>query len=230
MSIHALIPCAGSGSRMTGDVPKQYRIVAGAAVVAHTVRAFLDCASVDDVCVVVQRDDTLAGEALGDEARVRVVPVGGPTRAESVAAGLRWLLKAGADAGDWVLVHDAARCCITPQAITRLIDACASDPVGGLLALPLPDTLKRADAGARVDTTLPREGLWLAQTPQMFRLGMLLDALGAAPAVTDEASAIEAAGMHPRLVPGGAANFKVTYVEDLETAAAILRMRQQEGR
>ena len=226
MSIHALIPCAGSGARMPGDVPKQYRIVAGASVLAHTVRAFLRCARVDSVCVVVQPDDAHARLAVGDDPRVRIVPAGGPSRAASVAGGLAWLRDAGADADDWVLVHDAARCCITPDAIARLVETCVDDPVGGLLALALPDTLKRADGADRVESTVPREGLWLAQTPQMFRLDRLRDALRLAPAVTDEASAIEAAGLRPRLVQGSSSNFKVTYADDLEVAAAILGARQ----
>jgi 2-C-methyl-D-erythritol 4-phosphate cytidylyltransferase len=128
-----------------------------------------------------------------------------------------------------VLVHDAARCLVTPQEIVALIDACRDDPVGGLLALPLPDTLK-AEAGGRVQHTIAREHKWLAQTPQMFRLGALHAALDAARAngfagITDEASAIERSGAQPRLVEGRASNFKVTYPHDFALAEAILRSR-----
>ncbi|HBH39409.1 MAG TPA: 2-C-methyl-D-erythritol 4-phosphate cytidylyltransferase, partial [Curvibacter sp.] len=133
----------------------------------------------------------------------------------------------------WVLVHDAARCLVTPAQITQLIEACAQDVVGGLLALPLPDTLKQDAKGVdscRVATTLPRGDKWLAQTPQMFRLGLLQRALQeAGDAVTDESSAIEALGLAPRLVPGSAQNFKVTYPEDFALAEAVLQARRNKA-
>jgi 2-C-methyl-D-erythritol 4-phosphate cytidylyltransferase len=135
------------------------------------------------------------------------------------------LLAQGADAQDWVLVHDAARCLVTPTQINALIDACLPDAVGGILALKLPDTLKR-EANGRVAQTVDRSDKWLAQTPQMFRLGSLRAALQAAgDAVTDEASAIELAGHAPLLVEGSAQNFKVTYPQDFALAEAVLRSR-----
>ena len=146
MSIHALIPSAGSGTRLPGDSPKQYRTVAGAAVVAHTVRAFLACERVDTMTVLVAQGDMQARLALPAHARLRIAEQGGVTRAQTVTQGLRWLLEQGADPSDWVLVHDAARCCITPEAIDGLVCACENDAVGGLLALPLPDTLKQETA------------------------------------------------------------------------------------
>ncbi len=150
---------------------------------------------------------------------------GGATRAESVFNGLNWLLEEGAAARDWVLVHDAARCLILPDWINLLIDACLQDEVGGLLALPLPDTLKQSQSG-RVIATLKRDNKWLAQTPQMFRIGSLIEALEmAGDAVTDESSAIEAMGLQPRLVAGSAQNFKVTYPQDFELAEAVLYNR-----
>ena len=229
MSIHALIPSAGTGTRLPGDSPKQYRTVAGAAVVAHTVRAFLACARIDTLTVLVAPGDTQARRTLPAHARLRIAERGGATRAQTVTQGLRWLLEQGADAGDWVLVHDAARCCITPAAIDVLIRACENDAVGGLLALPLPDTLKqeRQDDVARAATTLPRTGLWLAQTPQMFRIDTLIAALEQTdPAhITDEASAIERMGLQPRLVMGSSGNFKVTYPDDLLLAEALIRAR-----
>lgn len=174
---HALIPCAGSGARLPGEVPKQYRTLLGDCVVQHTVRAFLRTPRITSVAVVVQAADTLAAACLQADPRLSLLPLGGATRAHSVLGGLDGLLRAGALPTDWVLVHDAARCCITPELIDRLIDACAADPVGGLLALPLPDTLKTADAAGRVAHTEPRERRWLAQTPQMFRVGALREAL-----------------------------------------------------
>jgi len=138
------------------------------------------------------------------------------------------LLECGADPQDWVLVHDAARCLITPEQINRLIDACSHDPVGGLLAHQLPDTLKSEVAG-RVAGTLERRDKWLAQTPQMFRIGALAEALNAAAesiSITDESSAMEAQGLHPMLVPGSAENFKVTYPEDFALAEAVLSARR----
>jgi 2-C-methyl-D-erythritol 4-phosphate cytidylyltransferase len=139
------------------------------------------------------------------------------------------LYESGARDSDWVLVHDAARCLITPALVDTLIDACMNDPVGGLLALPMPDTLKRA-VGGRVASTVPREDKWLAQTPQMFRLGALHNALFAQAAtafagVTDEASAVEMAGLQPLLVAGSAHNFKVTYPADFVLAQAVLVSR-----
>ncbi|MGC9162636.1 MAG: 2-C-methyl-D-erythritol 4-phosphate cytidylyltransferase [Thiomonas sp.] len=226
---HALIPCAGSGARLPGEVPKQYRTLQGDCVVQHTVRAFLRTPRIASVAVVVQAADTQAAACLQLDPRLSLLPLGGATRAHSVLGGLDGLLRAGALPTDWVLVHDAARCCITPELIDRLIDACATDPVGGLLALPLPDTLKTADTAGRVARTEPREGRWLAQTPQMFRLGPLREALLAAIALnappTDEAGAMERLGHMPLLVPGAAFNFKITYPQDLELAQAVLAAR-----
>lgn len=228
--MHAIVPAAGSGSRLGSQQPKQYLQLAGKPMLVHTVQALLACRRLRSVVVVVQPDDARAAAVLERDARLHIAPCGGPTRAASVRGGLRWLLEQGAADSDWVLVHDAARCGITVQAVDRLIDACAHDAVGGLLALPLADTLKRQQAGesnCRVDATLPREGLWQAQTPQMFRLRVLLEALQDCddPRVTDEASAVEARGLRPLLVRGEASNFKVTLAGDLELADALLSAR-----
>ncbi|MBL8509094.1 MAG: 2-C-methyl-D-erythritol 4-phosphate cytidylyltransferase, partial [Chitinimonas sp.] len=155
-----------------------------------------------------------------------VLRCGGASRAETVRNGLQALAGELA-ADDWVLVHDAARPCIAPADVARLITALREDSVGGLLAVPVADTLKRADAACRVAGTVPRDGLWRAQTPQMFRHGVLCRALaeGACEAITDEASAIEAAGMSPRLVVGDERNIKVTYPQDLALAALYLQAR-----
>ena len=150
---------------------------------------------------------------------------GGATRAATVAQGLAELAARGAQPHDWVLVHDAARCLVRPAWVDRLIDACLEDEVGGLLALPVADTLKEEAQGrqGRVLATLDRRGKWMAQTPQMFRLGPLASALAqAGDAVTDEASAIEALGHQPLLVRGAFENLKVTWPEDFEIAQRLL--------
>ncbi len=217
--LHAVIPCAGTGSRAGGAGPKQYEAVAGRPMVLHTLAAFAAVTRLASVLVAVAPGDrTLAGHP-----GIVLAECGGPTRAATVRGALAELLGRGADADDWVLVHDAARCLITPELIDRLINACQGDAVGGLLAQPLADTLKHGPEG-RVLATMPREGHWLAQTPQMFRIGLLARALDAAgEGVTDEASAIEQLGLHPRLVPGSARNFKVTWPDDFAIAAALLR-------
>ena len=166
-----------------------------------------------------------AGDTFFDGTPVHAAPCGGATRAQSVANGLDALLQRGASPTDWVLVHDAARCLITPDQINTLIDVCLPDAVGGLLALPLPDTLKAA-ADGRVAATLARSDKWLAQTPQMFRIGALQAALQfAGDAVTDESSALEAQGLRPLLVEGSAQNFKVTYRQDFALAESVLLSR-----
>ena len=223
----ALLPCAGTGSRAGTAQPKQYEPIAGKPLVLHTLAAFQSTPRIDQVWAVVAPGDPFLADAAAAE--VRVAPCGGASRAESVRNGLLALKASGAQDTDWVLVHDAARCLITPGQIEALIWACERDEVGGLLALKLPDTLKSAD-GDRVSATLDRADKWLAQTPQMFRLAPLLAALQAQAGtgfdgVTDEASAMEMAGQSPKLVPGSAQNFKVTYPEDFALAEAILRSR-----
>lgn len=196
-------------------------------MVLHTLAAFAAVPRLHGILLVVTAGDAFFADRqalLG--ATVFVAYCGGSTRAQSVFNGLNALLAQGAGADDWVLVHDAARCLVTPAQINTLIDACANDPVGGLLALKLPDTLKREVAG-RVAQTVDRSDKWLAQTPQMFRLGALCDALqSAGDAVTDEASAMEMAGLAPLLVEGSAQNFKVTYPQDFALASAILCSRE----
>lgn len=218
----ALIPCAGTGSRAGSDGPKQYQPVAGKPMVVHTLGAFAAVPRLSGVLVVVSRGDTFFDNL---NATVLIAPCGGSTRASSVFNGLASLLHQGAAPGDWVMVHDAARCLITPAQINSLIDACQNDLVGGLLALKLPDTLKR-EVGGRVAQTVERSDKWLAQTPQMFRINELQQALLAAgDAVTDEASALEFVGKAPLLVEGSAQNFKVTYPQDFALAQAVLQSR-----
>lgn len=233
----AFVPCAGVGARaiapgQRADLPKQYQPVAGRPLVLHTLAALAGVARLSGTLVGISAGDRFF-EALQTDATPtwRVAACGGATRADTVLGGLAELAALGAAEEDWVLVHDAARCLLTPAMVDRLIDACEGDPVGGLLAHQLPDTLKEArlEGGvARVAATLPRADKWLAQTPQMFRLGPLraaLQAMGAA--ATDEASAVEAQGLRPLLVAGSAQNFKVTYPEDFALAAAVIESRER---
>ena len=223
---HALLPCAGTGSRAGTGIPKQYQPIAGQPMVMHTLDALRAVPRLDRCVVVIASDDVFwASQPVGTV----LARCGGATRAESVLNGLEALHEQGANEHDWVLVHDAARCLVTPAQVNALIDACWDEPAGGLLALPLPDTLKTSVDG-RVTTTVDRSDKWLAQTPQMFRLGALRTALADRAAdgfagVTDEASAMEMAGHRPLLVRGSAQNFKVTYPEDFALAEAVLRSR-----
>lgn len=217
-----LIPCAGTGSRAGSGGPKQYQPVAGKPMVLHTLAAFAAVPRLSGVLVVVSQGDTFFDDLVATHL---VANCGGSTRAATVFNGLSALLERGAAPADWVLVHDAARCLITPEQINSLIDACQNDPVGGLLALKLPDTLKR-EVDGRVAQTVERSDKWLAQTPQMFRITELQQALLAAgDAVTDEASALEFVGKAPLLVDGSAQNFKVTYPQDFAMAEAVLQAR-----
>jgi 2-C-methyl-D-erythritol 4-phosphate cytidylyltransferase len=193
--------------------------------VGHTLAALAGVARLAQVVVVLSPDDIQFETAVPGFGGT-VLRCGGETRAQTVANGLAELALRGAAADDWVLVHDAARCLVRPEWIAALIEACEGDAVGGLLALPLADTLKQEHAG-RVVATLPRDHKWQAQTPQMFRLGLLHRALSQAGAqVTDEASAIEAMGLSPRLVRGSAENFKLTYASDFALAERLLRTRE----
>ncbi len=224
----ALVPCAGVGVRAGTGGPKQYAPLAGQAVVAHTLDALLAVPVLDAVLVVLSPEDAVFEQHAPRFAGPRcwAARAGGATRAASVAAGLQALRERGAVEDDWVLVHDAARCLLRPAWVLRLIEACMDDAVGGLLALPLADTLKAADAHDRVAATLPRAAKWLAQTPQMFRLGLLQRALDHAGAeVTDESSAVEALGLAPRLVPGDLENLKLTWPADFALAARLLESR-----
>jgi 2-C-methyl-D-erythritol 4-phosphate cytidylyltransferase len=229
-SLYALIPAAGTGSRIGGELPKQYLMLGAVTMLERAVDAVLADARIRQAVVVVSATDTYATN-LDFDARVRLAPVGGSTRGASVRAGLNVLAEAAGD-DDWVLVHDAARPCLAVEELTLLIDTltdpvAGADGVGGLLAVPLSDTLKRSEGG-RVTATLDRAQLWRAATPQMFRLGLLraaLDAPGVAHSATDEASAIERLGHAPRLVPGLPTNIKVTTATDLPLARAILAMQ-----
>lgn len=243
-SLIAIVPAAGVGARAAPDhadaVPKQYRLLRGEPMLRHTVRALLAEPRVTRVFVAVSPSDGWVQAALEGLPRTDWRGCGGSTRAQTVANALA---ESRLAPDTWVLVHDAARPGLPAPALARLIDGCLKDDVGGLLALPVADTVKRDggaahrpasgspvqieppagafdDAAPRVAETMDRNGLWLAQTPQMFRAGRLIESLAAAAqkgmAITDEASAIEAAGFAPKLIVGAARNFKVTWPEDFE--------------
>ena len=223
----ALMPAAGSGTRMGDALPKQYRLLAGRPMIHHALAALCASPWLSRVFVVLAADDrewarhdwTAAGSAP------QPLRCGGPTRADSVLNGLQAIAGEVA-ADDWILVHDAARPCLVAAQLDALIAAVGDDPVGGLLAVPVADTLKRAGADRRIEATVPREHLWQAQTPQMFRYGLLREALARTPAVTDEAAAVEALGRRPLLVACDAGNLKVTYPADLALAERILLERK----
>lgn len=229
----AIVPAAGTGSRARGpgaeaDLPKQYGLLAGVPMLRLAVQALLAEPRITQVRVAVSPDDERAPAALEGLPRTVWRPCGGATRAHTVHGALA---DAALPPDAWVLVHDAARPGLPLAALARLIEACRAAARGGLLALPVADTVKRARAGAagpaRVEATIPRDGLWQAQTPQMFRAGELQAALAAAlasgAAVTDEADAMERAGHAPLLVPGAWCNFKVTWPDDVALMSRWLR-------
>ncbi len=228
MTAWAVVPAAGIGRRMGGDLPKQYLPLAGRTVLEHSLAALLDCPRIAGVVVVTAAADPYWARVRGRLPGPVIQAEGGAERCHSVRNGLA-ALAGWAEAEHWVLVHDAARPCLRPENIDRLMDELAHDPVGGLLAAPALDTMKRSDADGRVTATVDRVGLWHAQTPQMFRYELLVQALDAALAagrlVTDEAAALEAAGHAPRLVEGHSDNFKITRPGDLALAEFHLGRR-----
>jgi len=224
-----LVPAAGSGARMGEALPKPYLTIGQRPLLWYALSRLCTHPQLKRTFVVLHREDDLFRGHDWSPFGHALVPLfcGGATRAESVAHGLEQM-RSELRTEDWVLVHDAARPCLTTTLIDRLIAELANEEAGGLLAIPLSDTLKRRDGEGRVLRTEPRDQLWQAQTPQMFRFGPLLEALRAAdPAgTTDEASAMERLGHRPRLVMGSVANIKVTYPEDLMLAALILKGEQ----
>jgi len=221
----ALIPAAGSGSRAAAGEAKQYAMLAGRPMLWHAIRAVC-VPPVQSVFVVLAPGDrTFARHDWSAyEGRLEPLYCGGASRRDSVHNGLLATL-GEMDAGDWVLVHDAARPCLSRSDLDRLIAACEAHEVGGILALPIAETVKRA-AHDHIEKTEERSGLWLAQTPQMFRVGLLLQALRQARgAITDEASAVEQLGLKPKVVQGSRENLKVTWPEDLALAEGILGRR-----
>lgn len=225
-----VVPAAGASRRVGGPVPKPYLNLLGRSVLEHSLRALLAHPGIAGGVVVLAADDNEWPRQPADLRQRVMATVGGRERCDSVLNGLRAL---AADADDWVLVHDAARPCLSLQDLSRLIDACRDDATGGLLAVPVADTLKRAGEGGRAIGTVPRERLWRAQTPQMFRHGALRSALEQALAAGeqpgDEATAMERAGHAPLLVEGSPFNIKITRPADLAFAEAVLTARNGGG-
>ncbi len=225
-----LVPAAGAGERMGRAAPKQYLELLGRPMLHYSVKALLADVRIDTVFVVLAPADDAFKQHCWDEFGARVAPLycGGATRHDSVLNGLV-AASSAVESDDWMLVHDAARPCLAPRELRRMLDTLEADEVGGILAVPVADTLKRADAAGRIQATEAREQLWQAQTPQMFRHGLLLDALGRTARFSDEAGAVEALGLKPKLVQGSAANLKVTYPEDLQLAQTILTSREAQA-
>jgi 2-C-methyl-D-erythritol 4-phosphate cytidylyltransferase len=228
----ALLPAAGVGARMGADSPKQYLTVGGKPMIRHAVEAFRASPLIAHTYVVVSESDGYADEVLpAGEEGVTVLRCGGATRMDSVLNGLR-AMRALVNDADMILVHDAARPGLTVALIAKLIEEVGANPAGGLLALPVVDTVKRSAPGAEASSisaaTVPRNGLWLAQTPQMFSYALLERALGSAPdanAITDDASAVEMLGLSPVLVEGHPRNLKVTLPTDIRIAEMYLADR-----
>ena len=225
----ALIPAAGSGSRMGDELPKQYLPLDNKPMIYYALKILCKTPQISRVFVVLAPYDHYWAQYDWSEFSEKLVVLncGGATRAESVVNGLAASQhECTVDPNDWILVHDAARPCLSLSQLEKLINALENDEVGGLLAIPVADTLKRSDTEARVQHTESRENLWQAQTPQMFRYDLLTRALENTTKITDDASAIEALGYQPKLVHSDATNFKVTYPEDLALAELILKERK----
>jgi 2-C-methyl-D-erythritol 4-phosphate cytidylyltransferase len=221
----ALIPAAGIGARMGGERPKQYMQLGGKPMLRHVLDTFVASPAITHTFVVVGADDGYIEDMMSGAPhiteRATILYEGGATRHESVLNGLH-AIRAQVRDEDWILVHDAARPGLTGSLIDKLICSLREDSTGGLLAMPLVDTLKRSGTDVRVDTTVPRDCLWTAQTPQMFRYALLRQALESVDEVTDEASAVEALGLRPKLVEGSLRNFKVTLPQDALLAELFL--------
>jgi 2-C-methyl-D-erythritol 4-phosphate cytidylyltransferase len=231
-TVNLVLPCAGSGLRAGKDIPKQYAQIAGKPMIVHTLNALLQVDLIQSIALVVSPQDIwitqiLENYSLHNHAKIKLLRNGGSSRAQSVLSGLKHFAEQSVANESWVLVHDAARCLIRPQWVNRLIDTCMTKGCGGLLAIKLPDTLKQ-EKNERVMQTIEREDKWLAQTPQMFKLGELINAITIAlerdpKGLTDEASALEAMGQEPLLIKGNPINFKVTIPEDFEIAEVFLK-------
>lgn len=233
---HAVLPTAGSGSRLGGDLPKQFQVLAGRPMLSYALDAFVRSPYIESIWVGVApgfMGHPILNSLVSANKPIHFLPTGGPTRQETVRNTLDALLRSGIAENDWVLVHDAARPGITPSLIDKLISVVQKNTTGGLLAVPLADTLKQADLDTviagnlpHVEKTIPRDHLWQAQTPQMFALKKLFDAIENAirqeSDITDEASAMELAGIKPILIEGATRNFKVTHSADWELMQLLL--------
>lgn len=221
---HIIIPAAGAGNRMATAIPKQYLPLCGKPIVSHCIQTFFSCPRIASINLALSADDFFwRSLTLDSNSRLNLHYTGGDTRAQTVLNTLVAMRSSVAE-DDWILVHDAARPGLTITLLNQLLDTLEHDDVGGLLALPLADTLKQSNAEQRVEKTIPREGLWQAQTPQMFRFNLLQKALASFDgAPTDEAQAVEALGLQPKLVVGSLRNMKVTYPQDMALMEVLMQ-------
>jgi 2-C-methyl-D-erythritol 4-phosphate cytidylyltransferase len=221
---HIIIPAAGAGNRMATAIPKQYLPLCGKPIVSHCIQTFFSCPRIASINLALSAEDFFwRSLTLDSNSRLNLHYTGGDTRAQTVLNTLE-AMRPNVAEDDWILVHDAARPGLTTTLLNQLLDAVEHDDVGGLLALPLADTLKQSNAEQRVEKTIPREGLWQAQTPQMFRFNLLQKALASFDgAPTDEAQAIEALGLQPKLVVGSLRNMKVTYPQDMALMEVLMQ-------
>ncbi len=225
---HVIIPAAGIGNRMAAVLPKQYVPLAGKPMISHTIQVFFRHPRIASIHLALNpEDDFWRSLPLEPASKLKLHYTGGESRSETV---LNTLLALEVADDDWILVHDAARPGLTQQLLDNLLNTLENDPVGGLLALPLADTLKQADGNTLIAGTIPRANLWQAQTPQMFRYGILIKALQSFEgAATDEAEAIEAFGLQPKLVQGELRNLKITYPQDLALLEALLMLETKDN-
>lgn len=221
---HIIIPAAGAGNRMATAIPKQYLPLCGKPIISHSIQTFFACPRVATINLALSAEDFFwRSLQLDHNSRLNLHYTGGDTRAQTVLNTLAAMQPNVAE-NDWILVHDAARPGLTALLLNQLLDALEHDEVGGLLALPLADTLKLSNADARVEKTIPREGLWQAQTPQMFRFNLLYKALASFEgSPTDESQAVEALGFQPKLIVGSLRNMKVTYPQDLALMELLMQ-------
>ena len=218
---HVIIPAAGVGTRMENVLPKQYLPVAGKPIISHIIQTFFNNPRIASIHLALSPEDEFwRSFTLNPESRLHLHYTGGESRSETVLNTLKVI---DVDENDWVLVHDAARPGLRNEAINRLIDTLSEDEVGGLLAMPVADTIKRSNEINTIEQTVSRQNLWQAQTPQMFKYATLKRALREYDGLpTEEAEAVESLGLRPKLVHGELRNLKVTYPEDLELLEMIL--------
>lgn len=223
-NFHVIIPAAGVGNRMSSNMPKQYLCLAGKPTIAHCMQTFFSSSRIVSVHLALSAEDEFWSlQTIATDHRFHLHRTGGDSRAETVLNTLA-AIRAQVEEDDWILVHDAARPGLTLALLDSLLDSLQHDDVGGLLALPLADTLKASNPECRVQNTIPREALWQAQTPQMFRYALLIRALGRFSGTpTDESQAIEALGLQPRLVVGSLRNMKITYPQDIVLMEALMQ-------
>jgi 2-C-methyl-D-erythritol 4-phosphate cytidylyltransferase len=223
---HVIIPAAGAGNRMENALPKQYLQLDGKPMISHVIQVFFNNPRIAGIHLALNPEDKFwLTLTINPESKLQLHYTGGESRSETVLNTLQAL---DVSEVDWILVHDAARPGLSASLLDKLLDTLGLDEVGGLLAMPVADTLKKSDTTNHVAETVSRQHLWQAQTPQMFRYGMLKNALSVFNGLpTDEAEAIEALGLQPKLVQGELSNLKVTYPQDLLLLEALFKYKEQ---